>query len=70
MTLDGAQTTALGLDPDGADINQFNATLFNQTGLDTSKQHQILLQNHYTTTAPSWLDLDYVILTTGDGNEQ
>ncbi|EKM58539.1 uncharacterized protein PHACADRAFT_252958 [Phanerochaete carnosa HHB-10118-sp] len=67
VTIDGATTTANGYSG-SANINIFNATLFSQTGLDTSEQHQIALQNKYSTSTPAYVDLDYVIITSGDGN--
>lgn len=66
MTLDGNTVTGKG-QADDPGANQFNATLFSQTGLDTRKPHTLTLQNKYTTTSPSWVDVDYIVVTTGDG---
>lgn len=66
MTLDGSTTAANG---NSGSINIFNATLFNQTGLDTSKPHQVALRNEYSTSTPAYVDVDCIIVTAGDGNE-
>ena len=69
MTLDGTTQTASGV-PSPADANQFNQSLFSQTNLDLTIPHQIALTNQYSSSVPAYVDLDYVIITAGDGDKR
>lgn len=44
--------------------NMFSAERLN------SGQHNITLQNKFTSPAAPFVDLDYIVVTTGDGNPQ
>ncbi|KIP01363.1 hypothetical protein PHLGIDRAFT_362060 [Phlebiopsis gigantea 11061_1 CR5-6] len=66
VALDGEVTKANGFSADPL----FNQPLFSQTGLDHSKPHTIVLSNQYTTTSPSWVDVDYMVVTASDGNSK
>ena len=66
MTLDGQTTTASG-QPAVANTNEFSMLLFSQTGLDDT-QHVLQLKNQYQTSSPSWVDVDYILVTSGDGD--
>lgn len=46
---------------------RFHQNIFNQTGLSAGKEHLITLQGPPKSTAP-YVDLDYIIVTQGDGN--
>ena len=63
MTLDGHSTTKNG----AADEDAFNCTLFSQTGLN-GDQHQLTLQNEWRGAFPTWFDVDYIVVTVGDGD--
>ncbi|KAI0684588.1 hypothetical protein BC835DRAFT_616767 [Cytidiella melzeri] len=65
VTLDGNVTVANGNSNSTASF--FQSVLFQATDLDTH-QHRLVLQNAYTTPAPSYVDVDYVLVTSGDGN--
>ena len=56
--------------PQPPDSNLFEQLLFSQEGLDLNKQHQLLLTNKYTTSTPSYVDVDYIVITSGDGVAQ
>ena len=45
----------------------FNATLFNVMGLDGG-EHHLVLQNEWTNSSLDSFDVDYVVVTVGDGN--
>ncbi|KIP10533.1 hypothetical protein PHLGIDRAFT_232823 [Phlebiopsis gigantea 11061_1 CR5-6] len=68
VTLDQTTVTANGNSGDGS-VNLFNQLLFSQTGLDESQAHTVTLKNQYTTSSASWVDVDYMLVTAGDGNE-
>jgi hypothetical protein len=50
----------------GAGDEEYNATLYGVSDL-TYSLHHVILTN---TGAPSYLDLDFVSVTTGDGNPE
>jgi hypothetical protein len=66
VTLDGTTKYASG-QPVVANTNMFQTLLFSQTGLDNT-QHQLQLQNKYSTSVPAWVDVDFIVVTSGDGN--
>jgi hypothetical protein len=49
-----------------ADPDVFDALLFGQSGLAFGP-HEVVLTNDWTTPTPSFVDLDYVVLTLGEG---
>ena len=59
-------TTANGY----SEIPLFNQTLFGQTGLDPTKSHTVTLMDRFSISTPSRDDVDYMVVTAGDGNEQ
>lgn len=61
--MDGVTTTANGYS--AAEL--FNHLMYNVTGL-SNKEHQFVLQNSYTQTGQWWVDVDYMIITAGDGD--
>ncbi|GJE94535.1 hypothetical protein PsYK624_107050 [Phanerochaete sordida] len=67
VTLDGQTTTANGY-PGSSNANLFNQTLFSQTGLNLSQTHQISLTNTPSSSTLAYTDLDYVVITAGDGD--
>ena len=69
VTLDQTTVTANGSSGD-PNLNLFNQLLFSQKGLDLGRQHQVVLKNQYTTPDPSYVDVDYIVITSGDGNEK
>lgn len=64
VTLDGKTTTGNGFS--ATDI--FDQLLFSATDLDSSKEHQIIIQNAYDMSEQHWLDVDYIEVTVGDNN--
>ncbi|KAI0783846.1 hypothetical protein BC629DRAFT_529054 [Irpex lacteus] len=66
VTLDGDNTFRNGRS-NGSD--EFQQVMFSATGLSRD-QHELVLKNNYTTTIPSYVDVDYVVITSGDGNSQ
>lgn len=48
-----------------ASAAQYNALLYSATSLDTTKEHQVVMVN-----SQGSLDIDYMIITAGDGNSQ
>lgn len=48
-----------------ASAAQYNTLLYSATSLDTTKEHQVVLVNSQRS-----LDIDYMIITAGDGNSQ
>ena len=61
--LDGVATPG-----DGAtSIDTFNVSLFHQTGLG-SDQHSLTMMNQWAGSTPTWFDIDYMLVTSGDGN--
>jgi hypothetical protein len=63
-TVDGNKTVANG-NPNGPDA--FNATLFGQSGLP-SGAHSASLANTPTASGTHYVDLDWAVIETGDGN--
>ena len=66
VTLDGQIYSADGY----ARPNMYQQVLFAQEGLEQSTEHQVILQNNYTTSTPSWVDVDWIVITSGDGNPE
>ena len=52
-----------------ADENQFQSLLFGQAGLDGS-EHTLVLRNADTTQQPSYVDVDYIVITNGNADAQ
>lgn len=67
VTLDGQTTIKNGSSNRSAEA--FQQVVFSATGLNAS-EHQLVLQNTYTTASPSWFDVDFVDITTGDGDDK
>lgn len=65
MRLDGITKTANG-NSGNILANVFNICLFSQEGLDLNSEHQMVLWNNYTTVSPSYVDVDYIVVTVGD----
>ncbi|PSR81993.1 hypothetical protein PHLCEN_2v6168 [Hermanssonia centrifuga] len=65
VDLDGLTTTASGY----SNNLTFNVTLFSATDLDDT-EHQVALKNMFSSPAAAWVDLNYVVVTSGDGNPQ
>lgn len=66
VTLDGDTIAA-----DGFSIEElFNMSLFNHQNLAENQVHHLVLQNNYDSIVPSYVDLDYMVLTVGDGSER
>lgn len=65
VTLDGTTTVRNGNANGGPEA--FQQLMFSATGLGKD-QHQLVLQNKYTTASPSWVDVDYILVTSGDGD--
>ncbi len=63
VDLDGLTTTASGY----SNNLTFNITLFSATDLDDT-EHQVVLKNMFSSPAAAWVDLNYVVVTSGDGN--
>jgi hypothetical protein len=61
VSVDGHFTTANGSSPD---IDNFQTLLYGTTDL-TYGTHEVVLLN---SGAPSYLDLDYIVVVSGDGN--
>lgn len=66
VELDNGTTTANGF----STTSLFNETLFVQSGLDPAKPHTIALKNQYSRANPSFVDVDYMVVTAGDGNPE
>ncbi|PSS34147.1 hypothetical protein PHLCEN_2v1815 [Hermanssonia centrifuga] len=64
-TLDGMSTTGYGQ----SNTPIFNSSLFSATNLG-GQQHRLVLTNTFTTPADPWVDIDYMVITSGDGNAQ
>ncbi|KAI0091114.1 hypothetical protein BDY19DRAFT_886314 [Irpex rosettiformis] len=63
VTLDGTTTVKNGY----SNGEKFQQLMFSATNLN-NVQHQLVLKNTYTTTGPSWVDVDYILVTSGDGD--
>lgn len=66
-TLDGV--TTIGNGNSNSSGNIFQHSIFSASRL-SNDQHTLILQNKYSTTVPSWVDVDYIVVTSGDGNAQ
>ncbi|GJE87433.1 hypothetical protein PsYK624_035160 [Phanerochaete sordida] len=64
VTVDDQDTTGNGYSASAL----FQQILFNQTGLSLSQEHQISLSNTPAPAVNAYVDLDYVIITAGDGD--
>lgn len=49
---------------------QYNVLLYSATSLDVTKEHQVVLQNSQGSSQETSLDIDYMIVTAGDGDLQ
>lgn len=65
VTLDGV--THYGNANSNGSTEFFKQLMFSATNL-SDDQHQIVLQNNPTTVTSSGVDIDYILVTTGDGN--
>ncbi|KAI0091115.1 hypothetical protein BDY19DRAFT_991693 [Irpex rosettiformis] len=66
VTLDGDRTVRNG-HANGTD--EFQQLMFSATNLGAN-QHDLVLTNNYTTVNASWVDVDYIVVTSGDGKTQ
>lgn len=53
-----------------ANVNQFNTLLYSTTSLDATKQHRLVIQNVHGSSQGSSMDIDYIVVTAGDGNDR
>ncbi|PSR81991.1 hypothetical protein PHLCEN_2v6166, partial [Hermanssonia centrifuga] len=65
-TLDGVSTPPVDGQSNGP---RFNSSLFNATNLG-GNQHQLVLRNTFISSASPFVDIDYMVITSGDGNAQ
>ncbi|GJE94534.1 hypothetical protein PsYK624_107040 [Phanerochaete sordida] len=65
VILDGHTTTGHGYSA----ADSFQQMLFNQTGLSPSQEHHISLSNTPSSSTLAYTDLDYVVITAGDGDD-
>ncbi|KAI0783837.1 hypothetical protein BC629DRAFT_1723730 [Irpex lacteus] len=63
-TLDGSTSIRNG-NPNSTE-NLFQRLMYSAEDL-SSEQHQLIVENKYNTSGPSWVDVDYVLVTSGDG---
>lgn len=63
VTLDGTTTLKNGNSNGGPQL--FQQLMFSATNL-SEDQHQLVLENRYTTPNPSWVDVDYILVTSGN----
>ena len=64
ITLDGQNTSENGY----ADPTLYQQLLFAKDELSLKVDHRIILQNNYTTPNSSSVDLDWITITSGNGN--
>ncbi|KAI0091119.1 hypothetical protein BDY19DRAFT_933898 [Irpex rosettiformis] len=65
VTLDGNVTVGNG-NPNST-MNLFQHLMYSATNLPDG-EHHLVLQNKYSTAGASWVDVDYMLVTSGDGN--
>ena len=65
VTLDGDVTVRNG-NPNSTE-NLFQQLMYSATDLG-KEQHELVLQNKYSTSQPSWVDVDFMLVTSGDGD--
>ena len=53
-----------------ASTDQFGTLLYSATSLDTNREHHLTIKNIYGSSQGSSIDIDYMIITAGDGNDQ
>lgn len=53
-----------------ASTDQFGTLLYSATSLDTAKEHHLTVKNVYGSSQGSSMDIDYMVITAGDGNDQ
>ena len=51
-----------------SNVNSFQELLFSAEGLDWDTQHTVVVRNAYTTSNPSYVDIDWIDVATGDGD--
>lgn len=49
---------------------QYNVLLYSATALDVTMEHQVVLQNSQGSSQETSLDIDYMVITAGDGDLQ
>ena len=65
VTLDGDSTDY----PGHAKPSKFQQVMFSEMQLSASQEHSIVLENvFYENDSAPYVDLDYIIVTQGDGN--
>lgn len=52
-----------------ANVDTFDRLMFARDGLAFG-EHTVVFENAYTTESPSFVDLDYAIVTAGDGQNE
>ncbi|KAI0091112.1 hypothetical protein BDY19DRAFT_683874 [Irpex rosettiformis] len=65
VTLDRQSTTYNG--SSGAGPALFQQLMFSATDLSTEESHTLTVENNYTTSM-AWVDIDFIVITSGDGN--
>ena len=50
--------------------DQFNVLLYKAASLDATQEHQVVLTNAHGSSQGTSMDIDHVVITVGDGNEQ
>lgn len=53
-----------------AEVDQFNTLLYQASSLDTTQEHNLVIRNIHDSSQASSIDIDYMVVTVGDGNEQ
>ena len=64
-TLDGVAVAGNGYN--APDI--YNVVLFSHEQLD-DHQHELIMQNQWSDGSATWLDIDYIVITAGDGDSR
>ena len=67
VTLDDGPVTQSSIH---AGTSQNNTIIFSATSLDLSTEHRMVMKNVHDTPESGVLKIDYMIITTGDGNAQ
>lgn len=67
VTLDGVHQPGLSA---AANVDQFDSLLFTASSLNTGQEHQVVFGNVPGSSRDSPTDIDYMVITAGNGNDQ
>ena len=68
ITIDGDRTSGSGFRPPPDNADNFQQSLFNKSGLDAGLHEAVLTDFSNKPSNESWLDIDWGVITLGDGD--